>query len=127
MVEDYRRHLYEALHAASRDYDQAVLTLSAATLALSVTFLHQIAPHPIEGTRILLFGAWGSLAVAIIAMVISFPVSQHGLRRRIEAPDAGEKLPMTGAEKFTQGLNVLAGIGLVAGLLLLGWFALENI
>lgn len=46
-TEHHRRHQYDALHAASRDYDQAILTLAAASLALSVPFAHDITPTPV--------------------------------------------------------------------------------
>jgi len=130
-VEDYRRHLYEALHAVSRDYDQAILTLAAGTLALSVTFAHDITPLPAVGTRTILLAAWGSLVVALVAIVISLLTSQRVLRESIaslEQPSAaGATRPTDGpAARLTAGLNWLAGAGLVAGLALLGWYALAN-
>ena len=127
-MDDYRRHLYEALHAASRDYDQAILTLAAGTLALSVTFLHDIAPTPIAWTRVLLLGAWGSLGAALIAIVASFVTSQWVLRQRITEVDRGAGVisPPGRAERATVVLNAFAGVALIAGLILLGWFALEN-
>lgn len=122
----YEKHLYDALHAASRDYDQAILTLAAGTLALSVTFLHDITPTPIASTRILVVGAWGSLGAALIAIVVSFVISQWILRRRIAVIDRLGEAPPRWAELLTEGLNVLAGLALIAGLILLGWYALEN-
>ncbi len=127
-MEDYRRHLYDALHAASRDYDQAILTLAAGTLGLSVTFLHDITPTPIASTRILVVGAWGSLGAALIAIVVSFVTSQAVLRRRIAVLDRPDKVtaPPVWAERATGLLNALAGFALIAGLILLGLYALDN-
>ena len=128
-MEDYRKHLYDALHAASRDYDQAILTLAAATLALSVTFVKDIAPHPVGDTRLLLFGAWGGLVVSIVAMLTSFLTSQHVIRDRLAAtfePDATPAPPRDKFEVATEILNVVAGVGFVLGLALLGWYALAN-
>lgn len=47
----YEKHLYDAHHAASRDCDQAILTLPAVTLVLSVTFAHNITPEPAARSR----------------------------------------------------------------------------
>jgi hypothetical protein len=124
--EDYRRHLYDALHAASRDYDQAILTLAAGTLGLSVTFLHDITPTPVGSTRLLVIGAWGSLGAALIAIVLSFLTSQWVLRRRIAAIDDKSQTPSPLGDRVTGILNGLAGLGLIAGLVLLGLYALEN-
>ncbi len=122
----YEKHLYDALHAASRDYDQAILTLAAGTLALSVTFAHDITPQPAEGTRVLLVLAWISLGAALVAIVASFLTSQVVLRGRIETIDAESPAPPSRAERVTWILNLVAGIGLVVGLGLLGWYALAN-
>ena len=128
-MEDYRKHLYDALHAASRDYDQAILTLAAATLALSVTFVKDIAPHPVGDTRLLLLGAWGGLVVSIVAMLASFLTSQHVIRDRLAAtfePDATPAPPRDNYELATEIFNGVAGAGFVLGLALLGWYALAN-
>jgi len=127
-MEHYRRHLYDALHAASRDYDQAILTLAAGTLAVSVTFLHDITPTPIAGTRNLVVWAWASLGVALIAIVVSFVTSQWVLRRRIAALDRAGKVtpPPVWAERATVILNAFAGFALIAGLILLGMYAYQN-
>lgn len=128
-MDDYRRHLYDALHEASRDYDQAILALAAATLAVSVTFAHDIAPTPAEGSRTLLLIAWGALVVSMVAIVGSFLTSQRVLRQAIEDLDrpAGTEPAAPGrAARATEGLNLLAGGALVVGLVLLAGYALAN-
>jgi multisubunit Na+/H+ antiporter MnhB subunit len=128
-VEDYRKHLYQALHAASRDYDQAILTLAAASLALSVTFAHDITPQPAEGTWKLLLGAWAALLVSLVSIVLSFLTSQRVLRQAIEALDRpGDAAPPSPSHAawLTEILNGLAGGALVGGLAVLGWYALAN-
>ena len=129
-MDDYRRHLYEALHAASRDYDQAILTLAAASLALSVTFAHDITPTPVEGTRIVLFAAWASLVVSMLVMIASFLTSQSVLRKAIEDLNRpkDEQAPPPGRwDGMTGPLNLVAGGALVTGLVLLGCYALANL
>ncbi|MFI5225296.1 MAG: hypothetical protein ACHQ3P_01325 [Candidatus Limnocylindrales bacterium] len=125
---EYRRLLYTALHAASRDYDQAILTLAAGTLAVSVTFAHDITPTPVAGSRTLLLLAWGGLLVSMILTLVSFLTSQNALREAIEAHDHPERAK-PGTSRWggaTSILNGAAGAALIAGLALLGWYALAN-
>lgn len=130
-IEDYRRHLYDAYHAASRDYDQAILTISAATLALSVTFLHDITPTPKPGTVVILVIAWIALGIALGVMVASFIASQRAIRTAITGLDIepGTRGPTRNglAASVTVGLNIIAGIALGAGLGLLGVYAVLNV
>jgi heme/copper-type cytochrome/quinol oxidase subunit 2 len=124
-VEDYRRHLYEALHAASRDYDQAIITLAGGTLALSVTFAHDITPQPGDGTRNILLTAWAALLLSLVAIVVSFLTSQRVLRMRIAAIDhPGDDALI--AARLTVILNWIAGGALIVGLGLLGWYTFAN-
>jgi hypothetical protein len=122
----YEKHLYDAHHAASRDYDQAILTLAAGTLALSVTFAHNITPEPAAGTRDFLLRAWIALGASLVAILASFLTSQRVLRSRIENIDDETPAPPSIAERVTWVLNAVAGIGLVVGLGLLGIYALAN-
>jgi hypothetical protein len=121
----YEKHLYDALHAASRDYDQAILTVAGGTLALSVTFAGDISPTPQAGSQELLVRAWLALGASIVAIVISFATSQRAIRARIRTVDAPSP-DMTRTERMTEALNVLAGGLLVLGLALIGTYALAN-
>lgn len=125
-MEEYRRHLVEALHSASRDYDQAVITLASAILAVSVTFSHDITPTPVEGSKPLLLLAWLFLIGAVIATVFSFLTSQKVLRDTIASVDLGEAPRFGRFATATVALNLTAGTGLVGGLILLGLYALQN-
>jgi hypothetical protein len=102
---------------------------AAATLAVSVTFAHDIAPIPAEGSRTLLLIAWGALVVSMVAIVGSFLTSQWVLRQAIEDLDrpAGTEPAAPGpAARATERLNLLAGGALVVGLVLLAGYALAN-
>ncbi len=129
--DEYRRHLVDARHAASQDYDRAVLTLSSATLALSVTFLHDIAPTPKPGSTTLVVLSWLCLGGALVLIFASLLTSRWSLERALDDHDAnkpeepqrpGGRLAVT-----TEVLNVLAGVGVVAGFVFLAWFALINV
>lgn len=130
-IEEYRKHLYDAYHAASRDYDQAILAVSAATLALSVTFLHDITPTPKPGTVVVLVVAWIALGIALGTMVASFIASQQAIRAAITALDIESGTPGPTrkglAATVTVGLNIIAGIALLVGLVLLGLYAIVNV
>lgn len=124
---EHRRHLVEGLHAASREYDQAILAISGATLGLSVTFAHDITSTPVAGSVTFLRVAWLALLGSIITIVASFFTSQLALREGIRAVDRNDpKGAPSWPSWLTTVLNLLAGSALVAGLALLGTYALTN-
>ena len=127
---EYRRHLVEARHSAMEDYDRAVMTLAAATLALSVTFLHEIAPAPKPGTTWAVIGAWVLLGIALLATFLSIGTGIVGLGRAIRDYDdrRTKKLERPGGvwANATDVLNVVSGCCLILGLVLLAWFAGQN-
>ena len=88
-----RKSLTEALEDQSRSYDQAILTISAGTLAVSVTFAQGMTPSPLQWSLLLLVGGWSFLALAILLMVWSFRVSQSMLRTILRDPDLVPTLP----------------------------------
>jgi hypothetical protein len=55
----YREWLVKTDHSASEAYDKAVMTLSGGALAISISFVREIAPSPLEGTMYwLCSGGW---------------------------------------------------------------------
>lgn len=118
--EAFEKHLLDALHSASRDYDQAVLAVSGGTLALSATFAKDFASD--DWTRWLLLAAWGSLVLAILAVVISFQTSQSVMRSYLERAVLSPR-----AAKATDALNKASGGFLVFGLVLLSLYAFLNL
>lgn len=74
---EYRKQRYES-YVKARDsliassleisgrYDKSILFLSGGALALSLTFIEKIAPHPYAWSFIVLLGAWVSLIVAVM-------------------------------------------------------------
>jgi hypothetical protein len=122
---EYERHLYEGYQHAHRDYDQAILALSGGTLAVSVTFAQNMTPDPVDGSIASLVVARFALGGAIIFVVASFLLSQWAFRDRLSNLDRFR--PITRREKATGALNLLSGIALVLGLLLLGRYAFINL
>jgi hypothetical protein len=122
---DYERHLYEGYQHAHRDYDQAILTLASGTLALSATFATSLTPAPVAGSVGYLVTGWVSLGVAIITIIASFLVSQWAFRDRLANLD--QVRPITYRERFTGFLNLVAGLGLLGGLVALALYATVNL
>jgi hypothetical protein len=76
----YRDWLVQADHKASEAYDKAVMTLSGGALAISITFIHDIAPSPLATTIYRLIFAWGAFGLSITAILISQLTSCWALR-----------------------------------------------
>jgi hypothetical protein len=117
----------QADHDASQDYDKTVLTLATGTLALSVTFAHDIAPKPIPGSSILLACAWLALGLSAVFVLVSLLTSQQCIRDQIDDIDHGRNVAPHGlAARATGFLNVGSGVLLITGLIAFAWFALAN-
>ena len=125
MSTEYRQFLVDCHHTASQDFDKAIMTLSGGALGLSITFVHDIAPHPSH--NVLLGSAWGCFTMSLLLILISFLTSQGALLAMIGAIDDGTALPKKGWARFTAVTNWLSAGGLVAGAVLLVLFALYNL
>jgi hypothetical protein len=92
---DKERLLHLDLIKANTDqHDKAILQLTGATLALSVTFVEKIARNPHPDTLILLGLGWAALATSMIVMLASFQTGQTacelGLARLNKRFESGE-------------------------------------
>ena len=65
---------------SAKSYDQAMLTLAAGALGLSVAFVKDIAPEPVSWSLPALFAGWGCLAYSVLSVVRSFEVAQKHIR-----------------------------------------------
>src|ERR1051325_2843837 len=95
---DYRKQRYEtyiqdrdalrndSLEVSGR-YDKAVLALAGGALALSVTFLEKIAPHPVPWTFILLALAWLCLIASVLLELYALSTSQTVTNEQIAIAD----------------------------------------
>ena len=126
--QQWRQWLVQADHEASQDYDKTVLTLATATLALSVTFAHDIAPMPAPWSSLLLAVAWVALGLSAVFVLVSLLTSQWCIREQIDDLDhARDPAPHGLAARATGFFNVGSGVLLIAGLIAFAWFALANI
>src|SRR5262245_49255997 len=59
-------------------YDRTMVTLAGGALAISITFLEKVAPHPVpKDTVWILWVSWGSFVVSLLAILVSMLTSQR--------------------------------------------------
>jgi hypothetical protein len=123
--DSYRQSLVEAHQKSSDAYDKAIMTLAGGGLAISITFVHEVAPHPVH--KGWLAWSWGLLALSLGLIFLSFLASQYAISRRIKEWD---KHPVWGWNVpgwMTATLNLLSGGAFIAGVVCLVRFAWFNI
>lgn len=101
------------------------MTLSGGALALSITFVHEVAPNPKCVT--LLGTAWGFFAASLAFVFVSLLTTQGTLVSRIAALDAEKPWGFNLLGTLTTALGVLAGGAFLVGLVSLSIFALNNV
>lgn len=116
---------------ATTSSDRQVLLLSAGALALSITFLHDIAPCPKAWTVWFLGAGWIGLVAAIVATVLSFRASSEAFLQQIRESDElyrTSKSPIVNeaAVLRTRMLTRIAAAGFGVGLSCLALFAVFN-
>lgn len=128
--QQHRRWLVEAEHTASRDFDRNVVILSGGALGLSITFVREFVPVPVECSWPWIALSWTLLTLSLLAILVSMLTSQHALRqavREIDEETAHDvKRPGGSFATVTGYLNVASAIALVLGLVCLVVFALMN-
>jgi len=75
-----RKQLVEAERKTAQQFDKIITTLAAGALALSITFIYQIAPQPKSYSKYFLIGAWISFCFSLLSTLISFLTSQAACR-----------------------------------------------
>ncbi|HEY5042335.1 MAG TPA: hypothetical protein VIK53_10065 [Verrucomicrobiae bacterium] len=76
----------DSLEVSGR-YDQAILALAGGALALSITFMEKIAPHPVPWTFILLSVAWLCLIASVLLELYALATSQTVTNEQIALAD----------------------------------------
>ena len=123
-----RQRLVNAHHQASRDFDRTVMTLAAGALGLSIAFMKDIA-GPDANALPALGAAWFLFAATLMVILVSFLTSQAGLLYQIEVIDGRKPEVAPGGTygRWTLRLNAAAAVALVAGVLSLVLFAINNV
>jgi len=82
-----RNSLDDHAFKTSERYDQWVLALSGGALAISLTFLEKIAPHPASATLPLLGLSWVAYILAVLSGFFAISVSRQAIYRELEIGD----------------------------------------
>jgi hypothetical protein len=115
-----RKALIELYGKALENFDRAVVVISGGALAVSVTFLEKLAPHPVVASLNRLWIGWIGLAISLSSIILSMLAGHRALE------DALEGKGLTNFTTLTTVLNFVAGVALVVGLLGLAAFAATN-
>jgi len=124
-LEAHLRGLIEAQGQAFADFDRTVLTLASGALAISLVFVHNVAPHP--GHVGWLVWSWAMFGSSLIAILCSYMTSQMAHKVRIENLYEKKADTTTGWSAATWGLNIAAAATFVSGVGLLIEFAASNV
>jgi hypothetical protein len=126
-----RKLLIDAEREAARSFDKAMITLCAAALGLSISFVRYVAPVPKATT--LLYVAWVCFVLALIVTLFSFLTAQSAMRKQRAILDRYCGKELSEGEKrnrwatCTKWLNVSSIILFISGVVFLVCFSVQNL
>jgi hypothetical protein len=121
-----RAWLVQADHAAHRDFDRVVTTLSSGALAISLVFVHDVAPKPEYNAFLIV--AWTAFALSLLVNLFSYLTSIEGLRGDIDRIDGRHVTTwLAKRPKFTGTLNWWSFYLFLIGVASLVVFAAVNV
>jgi hypothetical protein len=133
----YKQYLDDVNRAESvnaQAYDNALLTLSSASLALSLAFTKDLVPFSKATLLWLLYGSWICFALTIVITISSFLYGQHSIRllkRGAKAYYLRGKRSLEAMSrriaKRNDTLNVSCGVTFILGVLLLTAYVILNV
>jgi len=125
---DERRTLIEAEQKGAQQFDKAILTLAGGALAISLTFIKNIAPHPKVETIYLLKCAWIAFILSLLSTLCSFLTSQSAYRKQRDIIESEESHNEKNVYAIcTKWLNIFSIIFFILGIVFLSIFCIENI
>lgn len=126
-----RKQSIAAEQDTAKQFDSSLLTLSGGALALSLTFIKQVAPHPIPNSICFLVSAWSLFCVSLCLTLISFLTSQSACQRYREILDADmlgeDKNNKNRPGRWTAWLNYLSITFFVFGIIFVIIFSAINL
>lgn len=129
-LKEYRTYLVQAEQKAQADFDKTVLSLSGGALGISFAFLKNVVGAGPHSAVISLYCAWASWGLSVSAILLSFYLSQHSLRKAIGQVDSGRienEKPGGAFATATSVCNALGGILFILGVLLMILFVIANL
>jgi hypothetical protein len=133
LLAETRADLFKRQLSNAENYDKAVLSLSTAFLALSLTFLKDFVPLQRAEWLSLLYGSWLVLAGAVLCTIFSFWVSQRAIDVQLKKADDyylrndQAALSKSRIAKLTDWVNAASGILFVLGVSLTTTFVIVNV
>jgi len=125
-----RKTLIEIEIGSARSFDKAMLTLSAGALAISLTFIHDIAPSP--KLKFLLILVWFCLIASLFTTLLSFLFSVEACREQRKILNASYESDQIKEQeniwdKRTGALNWCSILFFIIGVTFLFIFTLLNL
>lgn len=108
----------------SASFDRTITTLAGGSLALSISFVTDIAKHPTSVWAIKV--SWIAMAVSLAVILVSFAVSVEVHRRVIEAGASYASQPRW-VRRGVTAMNWTAGLAFLLGAGFLVFFACVNV
>ncbi len=116
-----REALYKTAETAATQYAKAIITLSGASLVLTLTFIKDISPSPIRPSIPLIIASFMCFGFSLLATTVSLLLAQYAFIKQVEVTrqellDNGESAAKSKKLKnyYTTFLHVLNIAGLVA-------------
>jgi hypothetical protein len=129
-----RRDLLTRELSNSEAYDKAIISLSSALLGISLAFIKDIIRSGAACNKEFLYYSWYLFASAIVLTIISFIMSNLGIKRQLKYAQRyylegkAEYLKKSNIfAKLTDLTNILAGISFVLAIVLTVMFVTLNI
>ena len=128
-VELYKRQL-----SNSENFDKSVLTYAVAGLGLSLGFLKDFIPITSAAFGWLLYMSWALFVFAVVLTMISFDLSQRGVKKQLELArryylefDDSALGETNRFSRFTELVNFWSGISFVVALIFTTVFVAINL
>ena len=82
--DEFRAEILKCQLSNSQILDKSILSLSSAALGFSLIFIKTLLPSTDVTCLCLLYFSWGTLILAIISTLLSFPIGQKALDVQLE-------------------------------------------
>ncbi len=128
-LQKHRDWLLLVDHTSSRDFDRVLTTLASSALAVSLLFIHDVAPHPQDVAWVVI--AWVFFAASLLVILGSYLTSMMATHKSIENIDNRDEgtdpYATTKSGEATKWLNSISAGLLIVGVISLVVFAGLNV
>lgn len=132
--EKYRDELLKRQLSNSEAYDKALLSLSSAGLALSLTVVQQLTPAPLQCSTGFIIASWIFFSVTILGVIASFLISNKAIAEQLKIAEdyylnqnESARLRENCWAKINRGINIATGITFMLATLNVVIYAIINL